>query len=60
MAVIKTNLILTLAKTVSKSYLTDTRGLFYPCIGHIVPNVAYISSISEPYIIQIKAIFEFF
>ena len=40
---------LTLAKTIPKSYQTDTLGLFYSYIGYIVPNVAYISLISVPY-----------
>ena len=35
--------------------------LFYSCIGHIyVPNVAYISPISVPYIVKIKVIFLLF
>ena len=53
MFVIKTNFTLTPAKTVPKSYLTVTWGLFYSHIGYIctkyciyVPNIAYISPIS--------------
>ena len=51
---------LTLAKTVPKSYQIDTWGLFYSYIGHIVPDVAYISQISVPFVIKINVIFQLF
>ena len=53
----------TVAKTVSKSYLTDTLGLHISIIYHpyiFVINVAYFSPINRQYIIKIKAIFQSF
>ena len=49
-----------LAKTLPKLYQTDTWGLFHWYIGQNVPNVAYISPISVPYIIKLKVIFQLF
>ena len=50
---------LTIAKTVQKSFLTVTWGLFYSYnLAIHLPNFAYISPIYHPYIIKIKAIFQ--
>ena len=50
----------TLSKTIPKSYLTVTLGLFQSYISHICKKFAYISPIYDPFIILIKAIFQSF